>query len=149
MNVCYDLSLLNAELVRADLQPLTIDGPVLDPLVLDRAVDRYRRGSRKLTDLCRHYHVPHSAAAPGEDVTAAAGAHDAKADVLAALRVLWRIANAYPQLAAMELADVHERQVKAHEEWATHLQHYLRESGKEPDAVVDTAWPIRRAVVPA
>jgi DNA polymerase-3 subunit epsilon len=147
MNANYDLTLLNAELVRAGRPELSIDGPVLDPLVIDRAVDRYRRGSRKLPDLCAHYNVAHTAAGPGEDRDVAAGAHDATADALAALRVLWRIGQKYPALAALSAQEVHERQVVAYREWAEHLQSYLRSSGKESDAVIDPTWPLRRAVV--
>lgn len=142
MNCNYDLSLLNAELVRAGHRELTIDGPVLDPLTLDRMVDRYRKGKRTLGALCEHYHVPLSAAAPGEDATTAAGAHDATADTLAALRLVWRIGNAYPDLAAMPLGELHDAQAKAHESFAINLTDYFRSIGK--DERVDTDWPLRR-----
>ena len=49
--------------------------PVLDPRVLDKHIDPYRRGGRKLTDLCAHYKV------------ALDGAHSADADAIAACRV--------------------------------------------------------------
>ncbi len=57
-NASYDLSLLEAELRRHGLRSL--DGrlgrpaaPVIDPLVLDRAVDRYRPGQRRLGTCAR------------------------------------------------------------------------------------------------
>lgn len=143
MNASYDLSLLNAELVRANHRPLSIDGPVLDPLVLDRMVDKYRRGSRKLPDLCTHCDVPHTAAAPGEDASLAAGAHDATADTLAALRVLWRIGKSYPALAKISLSELHERQIAGHEAWAAGFEAHLRSQGK-PD-VIERSWPLRVA----
>lgn len=141
MNVVYDLTLLNAELVRADHRALSIDGPVLDVLVLDRQVEKYRKGSRKLDALCAHYGVAHTAAAPGEDASQAAGAHDATADVLASLRVLWRIGRNYPALAAMSLGDLHDAQAGWHREWAEHYAAYL-ESLHRP-ASIDTSWPLR------
>jgi DNA polymerase-3 subunit epsilon len=147
MNVSFDLSILNAELIRAGHRELSIDGPVLDPLVLDRHVDRYRRGKRTLTALCEHYDVPLTAAAPGEARATAAGAHDATADVLGALRVLWRIGKLYPDLTKMPLDELHCLQMNAHREWATHLTEYFASQGKTD--VVDADWPIRRAVVSA
>jgi DNA polymerase-3 subunit epsilon len=147
MNAAFDLSLLNAELVRADHRPLSIDGPVLDPLVLDRIADKWRKGKRTLPDLCKHYDVPHTAAAPGEDVEAAAGAHDATADALAALRVLWRIGRKYPDLAALSTQELHERQVEGHAAWAESFESYLRSQGKGD--VIDREWPIRRVAVAA
>lgn len=147
MNAVYDLTLLNAELVRAGHRELSIDGPVLDPLVIDRHIDRYRRGKRTLTALCEHYGVPLTAAAPGEGATLAAGAHDATADVLGALRVLWRIGKTYPDLAAMPLEQLHEVHVAAHESWAINFEDYLRAHGK--DERIDRDWPIRRPPIPA
>src|SRR5690625_1830028 len=61
-NACFDITLLERELRRWRLPTLAerlgrTPGPVLDPLVLDRALDRYRPGKRKLLDLCRQYRV--------------------------------------------------------------------------------------------
>jgi DNA polymerase III subunit epsilon len=142
MNAAYDLSLLNAELVRAGHRELSIDGPVLDPFVLDKMADQYRRGSRRLPDLCAHYNVAHTAAAPGEDRDAAAGAHDATADALAAVRVLWRIGQKYPDLAALSAQELHELQITAKAEQALSLTGYWRSIGKGETA--DGDWPIRR-----
>lgn len=148
MNAAYDLSLLNAELVRAGYRALRIEGPVLDPFVIDKAVDRYRRGSRRLSALCEHYQVPHTAAAPGEDRDAAAGAHDATADALAALRVLWRIGQRYPDLAAISAQEMHERQIAWAAEQAASLAEYFRSQGKPADDV-DGTWPLRALGVAA
>lgn len=139
-NASYDLSLLNAELVRGGHRELSIDGPVLDPLVLDRHVDQFRRGSRRLSDVCTVYGVPHTSAAPGEAATD--GAHEAPADVLAALRVLWCIGRKHPALAAMSLAEVHDLQVDAARAQAQSLTAYWRSIGKGDTA--DGTWPIRR-----
>jgi len=144
-NASYDLTLLNAELVRAGHTPLSIDGPVLDPLGMDRALDRYRRGGRKLADVCAHYGVRHTSAAPGE--AASDGAHEAPADVLAALRVLWRIGQCYPKVAELELAVLMEQQAIWHAEWADSIEAYWRSVGKGDS--VERAWPIRRVEVGA
>lgn len=139
-NVCYDLTVLDHELARHGRpsleefcgQPVA---PVIDPLVIDRAVDRYRRGSRKLIDACTHYNVRLD------------GAHNAAFDAVAAARLAWRLAEVYPgQVGQVDPMVLHEQQIAWHAAWAEHLEEYLRSSGKEPDAVIDRAWPIRPAV---
>lgn len=76
MNARYDLTVLDREARRhgiAHLLPDFFPGLVIDPLVIDRHLDRFRRGSRRLQDLCEVYGVElaqaHSAAA---DAVAAA-----------------------------------------------------------------------------
>lgn len=94
-NVCFDLSMLNAEYVRHGFgtleefcgQPIA---PVLDGLVLDKATDRYRPGSRTLTSVCEHY---------GIELT---DAHNATADAVAAVEVVHRIL----ERAEMDTADL-------------------------------------------
>jgi DNA polymerase III subunit epsilon len=85
-NGAFDASMLNAECVRYGLGTLEDFcgrelGPVVDPHVIDRAVDRFRRGSRKLGDTCTNYDVVL------ED------AHTAAADAVAAGRVAYRLAQ--------------------------------------------------------
>ena len=87
-NAAYDLTLLEREAARYGIAPLPGPGPVIDPLVIDKAVDRYRRGKRTLTAAAEHYGV------------ALPNAHDAGADAVAAGRVAQAIARAYPELAA-------------------------------------------------
>jgi DNA polymerase-3 subunit epsilon len=138
-NVVYDLTVLDHDLQRHDLGPLTewVGGeirPILDTLCIDRGVDRYRRGKRTLTAACEHYRVKLD------------GAHDATFDALASARVLWRMAQTY-NLAALSLDDLHAQQIEWHTEWATHFQQYLK--GKGSDEVISTEWPIRRVAVAA
>lgn len=97
-NVCFDLSLLDAELRRHHHQALELGGPVVDPRVIDKQIDRYRKGKRTLTDICAHYRVRLD------------GAHDATADALAAARVAWRIAKDNPAIGTALLEDLHRQQ---------------------------------------
>lgn len=81
MNAPFDLTLLDRELRRhraTNLDRWFEPAPlrVLDPRVLDKHLDRYRKGRRTLTDLCAHYDV------------VLEGAHDAAADALAAMEVV-------------------------------------------------------------
>ncbi|MDM8085662.1 exonuclease domain-containing protein [Cellulomonas cellasea] len=114
-NASFDLCLLDAELERHGLPTLPQRTgrdtmPVIDPLVLDRHEDRYRKGKRKLVDLCGHYEVVD----PGS-------LHTADVDVLATLDVLDKIVTRFPHLAALDLAALHDYQAEAHRVWAEHL----------------------------
>ena len=51
-NAPYDLTVL-----RHLTGDFTVTGPVFDPLLIDRAKDRYRKGQRNLTSMCEHYGV--------------------------------------------------------------------------------------------
>jgi len=136
MNASFDLTILDREARRHGVQPLVdivgTDLRVVDPRVLDKKVDPYRRGGRKLEDLCKHYEV------------ALDGAHSADADAIAACRVAWRIATRNPQFAVTSLDDLHRFQIGWAREQAESLAAYFRRTpGKEPWADgVRTDWPM-------
>jgi DNA polymerase III subunit epsilon len=130
-NLSYDLTLMAAECERLGLPPFKVTGPVVDCLVIDRGVDRYRRGSRKLIDLCKHYGI----ALSEED------AHASDADAIAAARVVWKIAKRYPEIGRMALADLMDWQRNAHRAWAENFGAYLARQGKPDD--VERSWPMR------
>ena len=141
-NASFDLSLLSAELRRHGLPSLaermggTGIGPVIDPYTIDRAVDRYRRGKRTLEAVCGEY---------GVELTSA---HQASADALAAVRVALAIAERHPQVAALDPAELHRRQIGWYRAWAENFQDFLRRKGDQ-DAVVDPVWPLRGEPVAA
>lgn len=132
-NASYDCTVLDRETRRHALQPFAdvlteAGGLVIDPLVLDKALDRYRRGKRTLTANCEHYGVKLDAA------------HDSTADALGAMRVAWKIAVAYPEIAEMAPAELRDFQAKAKADQAASFQDYLRSQGK--DEVIDGSWPL-------
>lgn len=130
-NAPYDLTLLDREIaLHRPGAPLAAQLLVVDPFVLDKRVDTYRRGSRKLVDVCAHYDVP----------LAQEEAHGAAADALAAARLAWRIASAHPEIAEMSAEDLHRAQVKWKAEQSASFQEYLRR--RNPEAVVDGTWPL-------
>jgi DNA polymerase-3 subunit epsilon len=134
MNVSFDLKMIDAcsrRLTGVSLQDAGWIGPVLDVLVIDRAYDRYRKGSRKLIDLCAHYGV-------GEG----ANLHEAQADVQASIAVLLKQAEIYPGLESMGLDELHVAQQKWHRDWAEHFSSYLVSKGKDPLAEAGLAWPL-------
>ncbi|MFI2184087.1 3'-5' exonuclease [Streptomyces sioyaensis] len=134
MNARYDLSLLDRECRRHGLPTLTErlghpPAPVIDPLVLDKHVDRYRKGKRALQALCGHYGVRLD------------GAHEAGADAAAAAGVVRRIGEKYPAVALPSPRALHALQEQAAAEQAASFQEYLRRSG-DPRAIVEPAWPL-------
>lgn len=129
MNARFDLTLLDRELRRLGMDPLDAQAlRVVDPYVLDKHVERYRRGKRTLAALCTRYRVELS------------GAHTAAGDAVAACRVAWRIAHTYPPIADLPLDALHTAQIKWAAEQAESLQEHFRKS--DPTAFVDPAWPV-------
>ncbi|NED73329.1 3'-5' exonuclease [Streptomyces sp. SID9944] len=136
MNASFDLTILDREARRHGMQPLTEhvggDLRVIDARVLDKKIDPYRRGGRKLEDLCRHYQV------------ALDGAHSADADAIAACRVVWRIATKEPRIGGASVDDLHNWQAMWARQQAESLADYFRRTpGKESWADgVRTEWPL-------
>lgn len=132
-NAAYDFTVLDRESRRHLDRQLHIAGPVIDPFVLDREVDKYRKGKRTLTVTAAHYGVRLD------------GAHDATEDALGAGRVAWAIAQRYPQIAAMSLEALHEAQAMWHRERQADFAAYLIGQGKPADDVCGE-WPLRSVV---
>lgn len=134
-NVSFDLTMLLAEAIRHQLPEQLIASlrhvvPVIDTLVLDKWADRYRKGSRKLVDVARHYGVELSEL----------DAHGAAADALAAGRIAWHIARKYPGCQGSAV-QVHEWLVVEKREQAESFGAYLVRQGKPDD--VSREWPIQ------
>lgn len=130
-NAAYDLTVLDRECRRHKVDTLSRRGdvvPVVDPHVIDKHVDRYRKGKRTLGVTCEHY---------GIDL---GDAHNATADALGAARLAWKLAQAYPVLQC-PLDELHAQQVEWRAEQAEGLQAYFRR--KDPTAVVNGQWPVQ------
>ncbi len=135
MNLSYDLSLLDHQLLvltGAGLREAGWDGPVLDLLVLDRHLDRYRRGKRQLAHLCAHYAV------------ALGSAHEAGADAEAAVLVLLALCERFPELAHLKLAELTRSQATWHRDWAADLAAHRARDGLPLDVPHDDGWPVAR-----
>ena len=134
MNARYDLSLLDRECRRYAVEAVSerlgsAPSPVIDPLVIDKHVDKYRKGKRALHALCAHYGVPLD------------DAHDARADAVAAARVVRRLGEKHKLVGVMSLEELHGLQVRVAAEQSLSLQAYLRRTA-DPTAVVEPAWPL-------
>lgn len=103
-NARYDLTVLDREARRHGCRPLG-DVLVVDPFVIDKWLDRYRKGSRKLDAMCAHY---------GATLD---GAHDASFDALAACRVAWAIAARAQVVRRAWNEEMHAERLALHEEW--------------------------------
>lgn len=133
MNARYDLSLLDRECRRHGITPLSErlgaePSPVIDPLVLDKHADRYRKGRRTLQALCAHYGVELETA------------HEAGADAVAAARAARRLGQRHPAIGAASAAELHALQIRAAAEQAESLQRHLRRT--DPTARITSAWPL-------
>ena len=132
-NASYDITLVNQELRRHRVGSFEerLEGApmlVVDPLVLDRKLDRFRKGKKTLTEM-----------APVYGAAVSPDAHTAEVDVAMTLDVLAGIADKYPQLADMSALEVTDYQRQAHQEWAEDFEKYLRKQGRE--ATIDREWP--------
>lgn len=134
-NAAFDFTVLDRECRRSGLSTVSdmLDGPlgpVIDPHVIDKAVDRFRRGKRTLGATCEQYGID-----LGE-------AHDATADALGAARLAYMLASRYPaQVGGRSLEELHGLQVQWRAQQSASLQEYFARQGK--DEVVDGSWPLR------
>ncbi|MEU3187435.1 3'-5' exonuclease [Streptomyces sp. NPDC006923] len=135
MNAPFDLTILDRELRRHRASSLarsleSVPLCVLDPRVLDKHLDRYRKGRRTLTDLCAHYGIELD------------GAHDAAVDAVAALEVVRAVGRRFAaRMERLTAAELHTLQAVWHAAQARGLQAWFARNGAEE--AVDTAWPLR------
>lgn len=123
-NAAYDFTVLDREARRYSLEPLVPD-VVVDPFVLDKQLDRYRKGKRTLTAACERY---------GVELT---NAHDATADALAAVGLVRAMGRRAPFPPAEHL---HAAQVGWRAEQCASLAAYFEQQGKPAD--VRGEWPV-------
>ena len=130
-NAPYDLTLLDRECRRHCLAPLQNPGPVIDPLVIDKALDRYRRGKRTLLATADLLGVPLDLA------------HDAGADAIAAGRVALAQASAFGRELDMTPDELHRRQAAWFSDQAARFTEYVRRTGSDGTFRAPTEWPVR------
>lgn len=154
----YDLTVADREARRHGLRPLDVARfRVIDPLVCDKHLHRYRRGSRKLDAQAEHY---------GASLD---GAHDASFDAVCACRVAWCIGKRGRVIRRVrhggdaielrklerewdevrgDLGLLHDAQRRWAADQAASLEEYFRQGNPkkdlapDPTAVVERAWPV-------
>ncbi|HEY1688881.1 MAG TPA: exonuclease domain-containing protein [Solirubrobacteraceae bacterium] len=133
-NARFDLTILDREARRHGVEPLVdrVGGPdellAIDPYVLDKQFDRFRKGKRTLTAVCDHYAIPFDEA------------HVANADALAAARVAFRLATRMQELRDLDLRTLHREQVMWAARQAVLLEEYFQAQGRQER--VQGAWPV-------
>lgn len=140
-NAAFDLTILDAELARHGLATLEqrlgrAVAPVLDPLVLDRALDRPRAGKRRLADLCDTY-----------GLEPRGSLHTAEVDVVATLDLLAALAERHPVITAMPPGQLHAWQATAHRSWALEVAARRLADGLAGPGP-DGAWPVAASTRP-
>jgi DNA polymerase-3 subunit epsilon len=128
-NAPYDFTILHFEALRHGLKPLE-PTLVLDPLVMDKFVDQYRKGKRRLENAAMFYGVELS------------DAHNATADAVASGRVLQAMARRFGAKLPGSLEEIHAGQ----KEWAkaqdASFAKYMREN-VNPDFKENPGWPLK------
>lgn len=131
-NARYDLTMLDREARRHEVEPLIERVPpgsllVVDPLIIDKQLDKFRKGKRTLGAVCENYAVTLN------------DAHAADADAIAAARVAWRMGEKFKEL-GVPLDELHQLQVAWAAEQAASLQEYFTSQGR--NETIEGAWPI-------
>jgi DNA polymerase-3 subunit epsilon len=128
-NASYDFSILHYESLRYGLNPLENPRPIIDPLVIDRKVDTYRKGKRTLQMAAAHYLVRLD------------DSHTADADAIAAGRVAQAIVRAHQDALEGDAQWLHDQQIDWAREWAENYQAYRRGQG-DANFVATGTWPV-------
>lgn len=101
---------------------------IVDPLVLGRKLDRFRKSRETLMEV-----------APVHGAVASPDARTIEAGVVMTLGVLAGVADKYPQLAPMSTLEPMDHQPQAHQDWAEDFEKYPREQGR--NVSIDREWP--------
>lgn len=127
-NASFDLSLIHHEAVRHGVDPLSDPKPVVDPLVIDRALDQYRKGKRTLDSVSAHYGVSNPAA------------HDAMGDAVTTGLVVQKMATVFPDAFSVDAATLHDQQIEWAKAWEENFYDFLVRNGK-PRPQSRGQWP--------
>ncbi|NNN21378.1 MAG: hypothetical protein HKL80_05165 [Acidimicrobiales bacterium] len=103
---------------------------IIDPLILDRKYEKFRKGSRKLKDLCLYYKV-----STGE-------LHQALDDSIATLLLTKQIILKYPEISEFTIENLFEMQQQWHHEWAIDFDKWKQSKGYEGLTKYDFKWPV-------
>lgn len=131
-NAPYDLTLFARECARHGISEVVFGEQVVDPLVIDRAVDKYRKGKRTLTDTSVFYGIE------------LIDAHSAGDDAVAAGQLALALAAKYPAELDVPLAELHAKQATWAADQARDFEAYMR-AQRDPEFTADTGWPVRAA----
>ncbi len=98
-NAPYDFTILRQHAEDFNVDWPENPSPIIDPLVLDKKLDQYRSGKRRLEVVAAHYKVKLD------------DAHNATADAIAAGHIAQALAVKFPGELDLELAVLHDNQI--------------------------------------
>lgn len=124
-NAAFDFSILRSECLRTGAA-FALPSLILDPLVLDKGFDKFRRGSRTLIAAAAHYGVPFE------------NAHDATADAVAGGRVAQALFRKYQLTVPDNLMSLQSTWKRAQ---AASFEVYKRRQGDQ-SFTVNGGWPL-------
>jgi DNA polymerase-3 subunit epsilon len=135
-NAAYDFTILHYEALRYGITPVKF-GYVIDPLVIDKTIDKYRKGKRTLVSVAERYNVPLLNAHTAADDAIAAG-HVGYA-ILRYYKALEKPVVAFPE----SLQELHDLQAK----WADEIEESYAAWRKQeyPNYKPTFGWPVKQA----
>lgn len=133
-NAPYDLTLLAAECRRHGVEMPMLGEQVVDPLIIDRQVDRFRKGKRTLSDCASVYGVE------------LLDAHDAGADAIASGHLAQAMVQRYPDQLDVPLEQLHQQQASWADAQASDFEDYMRRQ-RDPNFTADRGWPLRTGIL--
>jgi len=128
-NAAFDFTVIDREARRYGLQPFSPE-VVIDPHVIDKAIDKYRRGKRTLSAVCDVYKLK------------LVDAHTADADAAAAValaKVLGPLVDAQTG-SPVSMFQLHDWQKTWRARQAASLEEYFSRTGQP--AAVNGQWPV-------
>ncbi|MFH9606817.1 exonuclease domain-containing protein [Streptomyces sp. NPDC017448] len=133
-NARFDLTVLDRDCRRHGVTTLSeltygLVTPILDPFVLDKAVDKYRKGKRTLGVMSELYGVE------------LLNAHNAVADAVAAAQITRAILRQYEGL-RLPLDQLQRAQELWARQQAVSLERYFRQKNGDASITLDKEWPL-------
>lgn len=129
-NAPYDFTILYHQALELGLEPIASPQPVIDPLVVDKTFDKFRKGKRKLEIVAEFYNV------------ALDDAHNSKADAIAAGRVALAIMKAHSDKLPQSVIELHNSQIA----WAKEIDESFAKwmiGNVDKDFKLNPGWPLK------
>lgn len=126
-NAGFDWPLLHAECQRHRVLPPK-NMYLIDPLVIDRKHDRFRKGKRKLHMVAQFYGVQ------------LVDAHTAADDAYAAADLARRMARRFPEFRDLSLESLQDLQREYHQEYCDRMNEFFRTRNIDK-SINDPPWP--------
>jgi DNA polymerase-3 subunit epsilon len=126
-NAPFDLGFMQARAERRSTNLPSLN--IIDPLVCDRHLDKYRRGARNLESVSRHYGLSPE------------NLHDANVDAQLTASLARVMSEKYPEMRDSSFTELHEKQIAWHNDWAESYAKFMQSKGRRSN-VARRTWPI-------